>query len=98
MSLPERMLWQALRERPEGLKFRRQHPLGRYVVDFYCPAARLVVEVDGQSHGMGGRPEQDAVRDRWLWEQGLRVLRFDAADVIGDLEAVVIAILVASRG
>jgi very-short-patch-repair endonuclease len=70
MSLPERLLWQALRERPGSLKFRRQHPLGRYVLDFYCPAARLVVEVDGQSHGMGRRPEQDAVRDRWLTEQG----------------------------
>ncbi len=97
MSLPERLLWQALRGRPGSLKFRRQHPLGRYVLDFYCPAARLVVEVDGQSHGMGRRPEQDAVRDRWLTEQGLRVVRFDATDVLRDLEAVVSAIVVASR-
>jgi very-short-patch-repair endonuclease len=57
MTLPEGMLWQVLRQRPEGFKFRRQHPIGRCVVDFYCPAARLVIEVDGEAHSMGDRPE-----------------------------------------
>jgi len=47
------MLWQELRRRPNGLKFRRQHPIGRCIVDFYCPAAGLVIEVDGQAHSMG---------------------------------------------
>ncbi|MBA3527197.1 MAG: DUF559 domain-containing protein [Sphingomonas sp.] len=96
-SLPEGLLWGELRKRPAGLKFRRQHPLRRYVVDFYCASARLVVEVDGESHRMGRRPEQDEARDRWLREQGLKVLRFGAVDVIGDLEAVVTAIAVAAR-
>ena len=49
MTLPEGMLWLELRKRPGGFKFRRQHPIGNYIVDFYCPAVRLVVEVDGLS-------------------------------------------------
>src|SRR5215212_4194348 len=55
MTLPEGMLWQVLRTRPDGLKFRRQHPIGRCVVDFYCPATRLVIELDGIGHEMGDR-------------------------------------------
>ena len=52
MSKPEACLWQVLRTRPAGLKFRRQHPLGPYVLDFYCPIARLGIEVDGRVHEM----------------------------------------------
>ena len=74
MTLPEGLLWQELRKRPEGFKFRRQHPIGRYIVDFYCPTARLVVEVDGLSHEMGSAPERDQRRDLLLREQGLHVL------------------------
>jgi very-short-patch-repair endonuclease len=91
---PEYRLWQALRQRPGDLKFRRQHPFDRCRVDFYCPAAGLVIEVDGDSHSMGDRPQQDARRDAWLQSQGLRVLRFDAAEVMKDVESVVRAILV----
>jgi len=95
MTLPEGMLWQVLRQRPEGFKFRRQHPIGRCVVDFYCPASRLVIELDGESHSMGDNPERDAHRNAWLRAQGLRVMRFAARDVINDLESVVAAILLA---
>ncbi|HEX6374380.1 MAG TPA: endonuclease domain-containing protein [Allosphingosinicella sp.] len=94
---PEFRLWQALRLRPDGLKFRRQHPFDRCTVDFFCPAARLVVEVDGDSHGMGDNPERDARRDSWLRSQGVEVLRFDARDVMNDVESVVRAILVEAR-
>jgi very-short-patch-repair endonuclease len=94
-TLPEGLLWQALRQRPSGLKFRRQHPLGWYIADFYCPAARLVVEVDGESHSMGANPQHDARRDDWLRRQGLRVLRFAARDVMKDLDSVVTAIILA---
>jgi very-short-patch-repair endonuclease len=97
MTLPEGMLWQALRQRPDGLKFRRQHPVGRCIVDFYCPAARLVIEVDGEAHNMGDRPERDWRRDAWLEDQRIKVLRFGARDVISDLGSVVTAILVACR-
>ena len=93
---PEYRLWQILRQRPDGLKFRRQHPLGPYTVDFYCPARKLVVEVDGDSHGMGDNPARDRRRDAWLREQGLRVLRFDAADVMRDVESVITVLLAAA--
>jgi very-short-patch-repair endonuclease len=79
------------------LKFRKQHPLGPYTLDFYCPAVKLVVEIDGDSHGMGDNPARDRRRDAWLREQGLHVLRFDAADVMKDVESVITAILFAAR-
>ncbi len=93
MTLPEGLLWQILRKRPSGFKFRRQHPLPPYVLDYYCPAAKLVIEVDGSAHNMGDRPLHDARRDAWLREQGLRVIRFDAADVMNDMNSVLLAIL-----
>jgi very-short-patch-repair endonuclease len=96
-SLPETLLWRELRTRPHGLKFRRQHPLGPYVADFYCASAKLIIEVDGESHRMGGRPHRDENRDLWLREQGLRVVRFAASDVMNDLQSVVTAIVFACQ-
>ena len=89
LTLPEGLLWRELRKRPGGLKFRRQHPAGPYVLDFYCDSAKLAVEVDGEAHGMGNRPERDAERDAWLGLRNVRVLRIPARDVLADLEAVV---------
>ena len=91
-SLPERMLWQGLRLRPQGLKFRRQHPIGPYVVDFCCLSLRLVVEVDGAVHEMGGHPASDEERTRFLKENGYRVIRVSAqrvmADAVGTADAI----------
>ncbi|HEU5481619.1 MAG TPA: DUF559 domain-containing protein [Sphingomicrobium sp.] len=67
------------------------------MVDFYCPAARLIVEVDGDRHRMGNRPQRDERRDTWLSAQGLRVIRFDATDVMNELESVVTTIVRACR-
>jgi very-short-patch-repair endonuclease len=85
MTLDERRVWSHLRGRKlEGFKFRRQHPIGEYVVDFYCPAARLVIELDGYSHTFEKQVDYDEARDRWLKSQGCRVLRFSADE--GDHE------------
>jgi len=89
MTPPEIALWLVLRANDVGLRFRRQHPAGRYVLDFYCAPARLAVEVDGQAHNRGDRPLRDAVRDEWLAAQGTHVLRYAAADVRSNLEGVV---------
>jgi very-short-patch-repair endonuclease len=79
MSPPEATLWTWLRgKRLNGLKFRRQHPLGPYILDFYCDAARLAVEVDGGTHHGEPQAAHDARRDRWLSEQGVRTLRVSA--------------------
>ncbi|WP_308514530.1 endonuclease domain-containing protein [Sphingomonas flavescens] len=88
MTLPEVFLWQALRRNPSGLKFRRQHPTGPYVLDFFCGDARLAVEVDGEAHSRGDRPKRDDHRDAWLREAGIDTLRVRAADVLSDLDAV----------
>ena len=85
MTLPEVLLWQALRRKAlGGLRFRRQHSMGRCVLDFYLPSARLAIEVDGLAHGMGGNPARDARRDAWLAAQGVRVLRVPATDVLDE--------------
>ena len=84
MTLPERMLWRELRGKPDGVKFRRQHPLGRYVLDFYCPAAKLAIEIDGIAHGMGDRPVQDVARDAFVRAQGIEVVRVAAREVLDD--------------
>jgi len=89
MTLPEGLLWRELRKRPAGLRFRRQHPAGRYVLDFFCPSERLAVEIDGEAHDRGDRPVHDAARDKWLEAQGVRVLRISAREVLNDLDAVV---------
>jgi very-short-patch-repair endonuclease len=92
-SLPEGVLWRHLRERQfEGLKFRRQHPLGPYVLDFFCFAARLAVEIDGQSHGDPERARRDAIRDAWIGRQGVQVLRIPARTILSDLNAALDAI------
>lgn len=97
MTLPEILLWQELRKRPAGLRFRRQHPAGIYILDFFCPRHRLAVEVDGEVHGRGDAPERDAVRDLCLAGEGIRILRIRAEDVLKDVEAVVLHISASAR-
>jgi ATP-dependent DNA helicase RecQ len=84
---PEDLLWLALRNgQLGGMKFRRQHPIGPYIVDFYCHATKLVVEVDGMSHD--DKMAQDAVKSKHIESQGLRLLRVTNEDVMHDLDAV----------
>ena len=85
----ERKMWFLLRrERLAGFKFRRQHPIGPYILDFYCPELKLAIEIDGIAHDMGDRPERDEKRAAWLTDQGLRIIRIPAADVLKDATAV----------
>jgi len=89
----ERLLWTLLRDRKlDGLKFRRQVPLGRYIVDFVCFRHRLLVEADGPHHEDRDR---DIIRDSWFQEQGFKVMRFPNKAVQDDREAVLAAILAA---
>ncbi|KKC24953.1 endonuclease domain-containing protein [Sphingomonas sp. SRS2] len=99
LSLPEGLLWRALRARPGGFKFRRQHPAGPYALDFFCAEAGLAIEIDGESHSFGDRPQRDAGRDDWLAGHKIVVLRTPARDVLQDEMAAVEHIMqaVASR-
>ena len=93
----ERRLWSVVRaDRLDGLRFRRQHSLGPYVVDFYCAEARLVIELDGSVHDDPLRAAYDSERQQALEAQGLRVLRFSNAEVMGESESVAAAILAAA--
>jgi very-short-patch-repair endonuclease len=93
MSPPEARLWQLLRARPGGHKFRRQHRADPYILDFYCHAAGLAIEVDGASHDMGGNPMRDERRDLFFAARGIKTLRFLATDIRDHLEAVSTQIL-----
>ena len=99
MDLPEVLLWNRLRRRQlGGLHFRRQHPLGNYIIDFYCDEAKLAVEVDGYSHDVANRPERDQRRDAWMAGQGVTTLRIPARDVLKAMEDVLATILAAAGG
>jgi very-short-patch-repair endonuclease len=89
MTEPEVMLWSRLRGRASDKPtFRRQHPFGSIILDFYCPAARLAVEVDGATHWDDAARRKGEARDRWLMSQGVSVLRIPAARVWQDLGGV----------
>jgi very-short-patch-repair endonuclease len=92
MSLPEVLLWQQLRKEPDGVQFRRQHPAGPYVLDFFCATANVAVEIDGEAHNLGDRPERDLRRDSWLNDQGVRVLHIPAVEVLKNLDGVLQAV------
>ena len=84
MTLAETLLWSRLRHHAIGHAVRRQHPLGPYVADFYCHAARLVIEVDGPIHeAMRAR---DAARDAWITKHGITVLRFENDQVLTETD------------
>jgi very-short-patch-repair endonuclease len=91
MTDAEALLWQFLRNRRiAGAKFRRQHPVGRYILDFYCDEKKLGIELDGGQHAEA--VDYDARRDAWLNMQGIRVLRFWNNQVLTETEAVMEAI------
>ena len=95
----ERILWRALKELPmEGSHFRRQAPIGRYVVDFVCPAKHLIIEIDGGHHNEDDTAERDRDRQLWLESEGYRVIRFWNSEITGDLNSVMERIYVELYG
>jgi very-short-patch-repair endonuclease len=81
------MLWVRLRARARGQPvFRRQHPIGPYVLDFYCTKARLAIEIDGISHDMGDRPQRDERRVAWLKQHGVTVMRIAARELMRSVD------------
>ncbi len=90
----EQLIWQKLKgKRLGGHKFRRQHGIGSYIVDFYCSESKLVIEIDGDSHFKDDEPANDAIRTAYLEERGLRVIRFTNNDVYKNMDNVLMAIL-----
>jgi very-short-patch-repair endonuclease len=95
----ERALWRALKEIPiAGTHFRRQAAIGPYVVDFFCPAKRLIIELDGGHHNDDANAKRDRKRQLWLEKEGYRVVRFWNSEIDGDLLAVLERIYVELYG
>lgn len=90
MTRPEKTLWYLLRRNSLGWHFRRQHPIGPYILDFYCAPLKLCVEVDGPVHI--DQTESDERRTAWLRKEGITVIRFSAEDV-ENRSAAVIAVI-----
>jgi very-short-patch-repair endonuclease len=87
MTWPEKLIWSRIKNKQLlGLKFRKQHPVGPFIADFYCASLNLVIEIDGMSHK---DLEADAVRQRRLEDIGMTVVRYLNDDVIADLDAVI---------
>jgi very-short-patch-repair endonuclease len=94
----ELLLWRHLKGRQlMGLKFRRQAPVGPYILDFFCPEARVAVELDGGGHGRHHTVARDAQRDAWLSEHGIATLRFTNDAILRDVALVCDAILAETR-
>jgi very-short-patch-repair endonuclease len=97
MTYSEVVLWTLLRRGGlQGLHFRKQHPFGRFVLDFYCDEARLAVEVDGGIHDLEAKQAEDAERDAWLADHHVRVLRIASGMVVNDPNRVTSMILAAA--
>jgi very-short-patch-repair endonuclease len=93
MTRAEILLWRYIKaHRLDGISFRRQAPMGRYVVDFVSHTAHPIVELDGETHDFDARQQHDAVRDAWLASRGYHVLRFTNEQVLSSLEGVLIVI------
>ncbi len=89
MTKPEQLLWEALRNKKlDGYKFRRQHPLGKFIIDFYCHSAKLAIEIDGGYHEEEEQKALDEERTRLIVASGVREIRFRNEEVLDDLEEV----------
>ena len=89
MTGPEARLWSKLRARQfQGLKFRRQHGIGPYIVDFYCPEQSLVIEIDGDSHADTDQTVKDEQQEKYLRSLGLHVIRYCNDDIMKNLDGV----------
>jgi very-short-patch-repair endonuclease len=94
MTDAERRLWSAVRmKKLKNLQFYRQKIIGNFIVDFFCPGAKLVIEVDGGQHYSSDMVERDKTRDEYLNILGIKVLRFNNNDVINNIEGVIERIL-----
>ena len=88
----EMLLWSYLRTGPSGLKFRRQHPVASYIVDFFCYKLKLVIEVDGSIHDVEEVKLNDEEREKILRSEGLTVIRFTNKEILYELDKVIVVI------
>ncbi len=90
--LAEIKLWSKLRNKNLGYKFKRQFGIGKYIVDFYCPKKRLIIEIDGATHSTNKEIADDAIREKYFESLGLRVIRFTNNDIKENMDEVLTVI------
>ena len=89
----EKILWYKLRNRQlDGAKFRRQHPIGNYIVDFACLEKNLIIEIDGSQHNKEQAKEKDEQRTLWLEKESYKIIRFWNSDILNNIEGVLLYI------
>ena len=88
LTEPEKIFWNKVRAGQAIYKFRRQHSIGPYVVDFYCPQARLIVEIDGDSHAEDGQAAKDEQRNLYFKKLNFRIKRYCNRDIVNNIEGV----------
>ncbi len=89
LELPEIILWQQMKGSKLGVKFRRQHGVGKYSLDFYCPELRLGIELDGSSHDNDQSFKYDKDREDFITKQNIKIIRFQNKDILNNLNGVV---------
>jgi len=89
MTAAECMLWEYLKHKPGGFKFRRQHPIGNFIADFYCNAKKLVIEVDGKIHEREEIKERDQSKEQFLAQAGIKVIRITNEEVENEFDKTV---------
>ena len=90
MTEAERLLWSKIRRKQlKGYQFYRQKNIGNYIVDFYCPAAKLIIEADGTQHGFSGKQASDEVRDGFMEKLGFTVMRFSNLEILKETDSVI---------
>ena len=89
MTDAERYLWNYIKNEQIGVRFRRQHIIGDYIVDFICLKQKLIIEVDGGYHNNPTQQQKDRIRQNWLESMGYKVLRFNNNDIFHDIESVI---------
>jgi very-short-patch-repair endonuclease len=93
MPEPEKLMWTRLRAKQiNGYKFRRQYSVGKYIIDFYCPEAKLAIEIDGDSHFTDEQIQHDCMRQKFIETKAIRFLRFTNKDIFENIEGVLFTI------
>jgi very-short-patch-repair endonuclease len=88
LTTPERKLWEILRNKQLSIRFRRQHPVDPYILDFYCPSYHLAIEIDGDTHGEEKQQIYDTKRTEFLKSKGITLIRFTNQDIMKNIEGV----------
>ena len=88
LTTSERIFWNKIRHSQSGYKFRRQHSIGPYIVDFYCPKLNIIIEIDGDVHAIEEQIKKDKIREDYLGKLNFKIIRYNNNDIINNIDGV----------